>query len=176
MCCSQKKVQSPVFRPPAQKLTSSNPKSQTESRCGQFCRFLTIIRCAEVKHTGSDREAVGLNPARNLAFSLLNPITRSSFTELAHLLFSFKNCSLSKKILSLTIDRLFWQLHTAGVSQVIPAEFDSRKVVAGGTDDHSVVHVIKSPTQVLPHCVITLEVPSFKNHLCKVFVPQMLSD
>jgi hypothetical protein len=35
--------------------------------------------------------------------------------------------------------------------------FDSRKVPAGATDD-SEIHIVKRPCQVLPYCVITLEV------------------
>ena len=38
--------------------------------------------------------------------------------------------------------------------------FDSRKVPAGATDD-SEIHIVKRPCQVLPYCVITLEVNIF---------------
>jgi hypothetical protein len=52
-----------------------------------------------------------------------------------------------------------FQTYCAGVStQVIPDQFDSRKVPANGATDHSAIHIIKNPCQVLPYCVITLEV------------------
>ena len=52
-----------------------------------------------------------------------------------------------------------FQTHHPGIEQIIPGNYDSRKVVGfQGTNDHSVIHVIKNPSQILPYCVIILEV------------------
>ena len=50
------------------------------------------------------------------------------------------------------------QNHYQGIDQVIPDSFDSRKVGANGSSEHSAIHVIKDPRQILPFCVIILKV------------------
>ena len=50
------------------------------------------------------------------------------------------------------------QMFKAGAPQEIPDQFDSRKVAAAGATDHSAIHVIKNPDQILPYCVIILQV------------------
>ena len=57
-----------------------------------------------------------------------------------------------------------FQMYRTGISQVIPENFDSRKVFAEGSPDHSAIHVIKNPRQILPYCVIITQVlfPGFE--------------
>jgi hypothetical protein len=53
----------------------------------------------------------------------------------------------------------FNQIHKYGVTQAIPSWYNSRKVPAiGDLSGSSAIHVIKDPRQVLPYCVIILEV------------------
>jgi hypothetical protein len=73
------------------------------------------------------------------------------------------------------------EIHRAGIGQVIPTNFDSRKVTAEGSPDHSAIHVIKNPKQILPYCVIILQVsfprsetPSDKSLHLKIITEPLL--
>lgn len=49
----------------------------------------------------------------------------------------------------------------------IPQDYDSREVQATATDNQGVIHVVKSPAQILPYCVIQLKKQSLTSDYIK---------